>query len=98
LQNKKNELNVIVKDKGPTNIQVKIINEEIDDVNQKIGSHKAKLKDEENKFKELEQNRERYKRSWQNDKSLKEMHLEVLNLMMKESIQIVENMNAESKF
>lgn len=46
----------------------------------------------------MEQKRERHRRQWANDKNLKEMHIEILNLMMKESIQVVENMNSETKF
>lgn len=55
-------------------------------MNQKIGSLKSKLQDEQARYNELESNRERQRRSWLNDKQLKEMHLEVLNLMLKESI------------
>lgn len=40
LLNKRAELSLVIKDKGPQNIQVKIINEEIDEVNQTIGSLK----------------------------------------------------------
>lgn len=98
LQNKKTELGVVIKDKGAGNIQVKIINEEIDEVNQKIGSIKSKLADEQTKFTDLENQRERYKRQWANDKSLREMHVEILNLMMKESVQMVENISSEAKF
>jgi hypothetical protein len=36
LLNKKAELNLVIMEKGSGNIQVKIINEEIDEVNQKI--------------------------------------------------------------
>ena len=32
MSNKKNELNVVIKEKGSGNIQVKIINEEVDEV------------------------------------------------------------------
>lgn len=63
-----------------------------------IGSLKSKLGDEQTKFNELENQRERFKRQWANDKSLKEMHVEVLNLMMNESVQMVENINSEAKF
>lgn len=98
LQNKKSELGLVIKDKGASNIQVKIINEEIDEVNQKIGSIKSKLADEQARFNDLEGKRERFKRSWANDKSLTEMHIEVLNLMMNESVQMVENINSEAKF
>jgi len=35
---------------------------------------------------------------WTNDKSLKDIHVEVLAAMMKESIQAVENMDIDTKF
>ena len=54
MQNKKTELGGVIKEKGASNIQVKIINEEIDEVNQKIGSIKSKLTDEQAKFSDLE--------------------------------------------
>ena len=47
---------------------------------------KVKLKEEQSKFHELEQRRDVFARTWKNDNSLKDMHIEVLNLMMKESI------------
>lgn len=36
LLNKRAECNLVIKEKGSSNIQVKIINEEIDEVSQKI--------------------------------------------------------------
>jgi hypothetical protein len=56
------------------------------------------LQDEIAKFHELEQQRERYKRAWNNDKNLNELHLEVLNLMLLESVQIIANMESETRF
>lgn len=89
---------MVVKDKGPSNIQVKIINEEIEEVNQKLNHLKSKLKEEESRHQELENNRERFRRAWANDSNLTEMHLEILNLIMKESIQVVENLTTETRF
>jgi hypothetical protein len=98
LQSKKAELSVVVKDKGPSNIQVKIINEEIEEVNQRLLGLKNKLKEGEARHGELEQNRERFRRAWQNDPSVTEIHMEVLSLIMKESIQVVEKMSTETRF
>lgn len=39
---------------------------------------KVKLKDEQQRWHELEQRREHFQRSWINDKNLKEMHVECL--------------------
>lgn len=89
---------MVVKDKGPSNIQVKIINEEIEEVNQKLNLLKSKLKEEEARHQDLENNRERFRRAWGNDSQLTEMHLEILNLIMKESIQVVENLTSETRF
>ena len=47
LLNKKAELNLVIKDKGSGNIQVKIINEEIDEVNSKVSNLKTKINDEQ---------------------------------------------------
>ena len=84
LQNKKAELNSVIAEKGQGNIQVKIINEEIDEVNQKIGGFKVKLQEEQRRFSDLEGQRDDFKRSWTKDKSVKEMHVEVLSALMKE--------------
>ena len=46
LLNKRAELNIVIKEKGQSNIQVKIINEEIDEVNQVIGGMKQKLEED----------------------------------------------------
>jgi ribosomal protein L25 (general stress protein Ctc) len=59
---------------------------------------KVRLKDEQNKFHDLESRRDVFSRSWNSDKSLKEMHLEILNLMMKESSKMIENLDFDTKF
>jgi hypothetical protein len=43
-------LALVIRDRGQGNIQVKIINEEIDEVNQKIGGMKAKRSEEQQRF------------------------------------------------
>lgn len=53
LLNKRAECNLVIKEKGASNIQVKIINEEIDEVSQKIGAIKTKLAEEESRFDKL---------------------------------------------
>lgn len=40
----------MIRERGGGNIQVKIINEEIDEVNQKIATLRAKVNDEKTKF------------------------------------------------
>ena len=77
---------------------MKIINEEIEETNAKITSFKFQLKEEKTKFDHLEVSRDKLKRNWKQDRGMKELHIEVLNLMMKESIQVVENLNQETKF
>jgi uncharacterized coiled-coil DUF342 family protein len=98
LQNKRAELNVIVKEKGAGNIQVKIINEEIDEVNMKIGGLKVKLKEDQNKFHELQQRRDMYLKAWKQDRTLRDVHVEVLQLMLNESITMIENMEIDTKY
>ena len=58
LLNKKAELNVVIKEKGQGNIQVKIINEEVDEAQTNISSLKKKLEDEYDKFNELASKRD----------------------------------------
>ena len=50
LLNKRAELNIVIKEKGQSNIQVKIINEEIDEVNQVIGGLKQQLDEDLNRM------------------------------------------------
>lgn len=97
LHNKKAECNLVIKEKGSSNIQVKIINEEIDEVNQKINQIQSKLSDEEKRFENLLNERENMQKKWLKDGQLHPMHLEVLQLMMKESIQIVENIETSTQ-
>lgn len=77
---------------------MKIINEEIDEVNQKIAALRAKVNDEKAKFNQQAERRDLLERAWRNDKSLQEIHVEVLQLMMSESIKIVENMELDTKY
>ena len=77
---------------------MKIINEEIDEVNQKIAALRAKVNDEKTKFNQQAERRDLLERAWRNDKSLQEIHVEVLQLMMSESIKIVENMELDTKY
>jgi predicted RNase H-like nuclease (RuvC/YqgF family) len=75
---------------------VKIINEEIDESQTNIASLRKKVEDETHKFNELAQRRDSFVKSWKQDKSLNELHMEVLHLMLRESIQIVENMQCDT--
>ena len=97
LLNKRAECNLVIKEKGSSNIQVKIINEEIDEVSQKIGAIKTKLADDESRFDALLAERDKIQNKWHKVDSLHPMHIEVLQLMMKESIQIVENIETSTK-
>ena len=60
----------MIRERGGGNIQVKIINEEIDEVNQKIATLRAKVNDEKAKFNQQAERRELLERAWRNDKSL----------------------------
>ena len=68
----------MIRERGGGNIQVKIINEEIDEVNQKIATLRAKVNDEKTKFNQQAERRELLERAWRNDKNLQEIHVEVL--------------------
>jgi len=91
-------LNNVIKEKGQGNIQVKIINEEVEESQTNIGSLRKKIEEENNKFNELASKRDSFAKSWKNDRNLSEMHIEVLHLMLRESVQIVENMDSDTKW
>lgn len=59
---------------------------------------RKKLDEENRKFDDLASKRDVYVKSWKNDKTLNEMHIEILHLMLRESIQIVENMDSETRW
>lgn len=59
LLNKRAELSLIIKEKGASNIQVKIINEEIEEVNQNINQIKHKHEDESARLYKLQSERDR---------------------------------------
>ena len=75
---------------------MKIINEEIEEVKQRMDTVQGKLNDENKRFEEMVLKRENIKRQWASDKSLKDMHIEVLELIMKEQITIVEKMEQQT--
>jgi ArsR family metal-binding transcriptional regulator len=56
--NKKTELHLVIKEKGQGNIQVKIINEEVDEAQTNIGSMRKRLEEENNKYNELASKRD----------------------------------------
>lgn len=86
----------MVKEKGSTNIQVKIINEEIEEVEQKRNQFQSRLNEENGKFEDLEKKRDTMQRSWLNDRNLHDMHQEVLSLMVKESVQAIEKLEQQT--
>ena len=59
---------------------------------------RKKIEEENNKFNELASKRDSFAKNWKNDRSLSEMHIEVLHLMLRESVQIVENMDSDTKW
>jgi hypothetical protein len=77
---------------------VKIINEEVDESQTSIGNLRKKIEEENNKFNELAAKRDGFTKSWKNDRNLTEMHMEILHLMLRESVQIVENMDSDTKW
>lgn len=66
-------------------------------MSQKINTIKTKLAEDESRFDALLTERDNIQKRWLKDPSLHPMHLEVLQLMLKESIQIVENIETNTK-
>jgi hypothetical protein len=56
------------------------------------------LEGEQRRFDEMTTKRDIYAKSWKNDKNLHEMHIEILHLMLRESVCIVENMELDTKW
>jgi hypothetical protein len=77
---------------------VKIINEEVDEQQTNIGLMWKNLEGEQRRFDEMATKRDVFAKSWKNDKTLNEMHVEVLHLMLRESVCIVENMELDTKW
>lgn len=93
---KKNELAGLMRDKGKDNIQVKIINEEIDETNNQIKELKNQLEATNQKVIMLLKRRENFANDWKMA-GLRDLSLEVLNHIMRENTILVENMEFSRK-
>ena len=77
---------------------MKIINEEVDEAQTQIASTRKRLEEENARFNECAAKRDVLVKSWKLDGSISEMHVEVLHLMLRESIQVVENMDSDTRW
>ena len=93
---KKNELAQIIREKGKDNIQVKIINEEIEETNNQIQELKKVLETTNQKVMILLKRRENFAQEWKNS-GLKDIQLEILNHIVRENTILVENMEFSRK-
>lgn len=93
---KKNEVQQVMREKGKDNIQVKIINEEIDETNNQIREFKVHLDNNNTKMISLIKRREYFNNEWK-QAGHKELALELLGHIMKENIILVENLEFQRK-
>lgn len=93
---KKNELAQIIREKGKDNIQVKIINEEIEETNNQISELKKVLDSTNQKVMILLKRRENFASEWKSS-GLKEIQLDLLNHIVRENTILVENMEFSRK-
>jgi len=56
------------------------------------------LEVEQRKFDEVAIKRDTFVKTWKSDKSLNDLHIEVLHLMLRESVCIVENMELDTRW
>jgi hypothetical protein len=91
---KKNELAQIIREKGSgakDSIQVKIINEEVEETQNQIAELKKNLDSTNQRVAQLLKRREQFSQEWKQS-GAKEIALEVLNHVMRENTILVENM------
>ena len=93
---KRNELSQLIKEKGKDNIQVKIINEEIEESNNQIKELKNLFEQTNQKVIMLLKRRENFSNDWKNG-GMRDIQLEVLNHIMRENTILVENMEFSRK-
>jgi hypothetical protein len=98
LQNKETELKLVVREKGLENIQVKIINEEVEEVKNKLKSVTSHILREQEKFKDLVVKRQQIQAKIDQDSELIEVQRDMLKLILSESTRVVEKMELESQY
>lgn len=93
---KKNELAQVLREKGKDNIQVKVINEEIEETNNQIQEFKKQLEATNQKTLLLLKRRENFPNDWK-AAGIKDLGIEILNHIMRENTILVENLEISRK-
>ena len=93
---KRNELSQLIKETGKDTIQVKIINEEIEESNNQIKELKNMFEQTNQKVIMLLKRREGFSNDWKNG-GMRDIQIDVLNHIMRENTILVENMEFSRK-
>lgn len=91
LMTKKNELQASIRDKGKDHLQVKLLQEEIDETNTQMRELKTQLDNNQTKIISLQKRRDQFSNEWK-QAGHKELAGELLSHLMKENIILVENL------
>ena len=90
LVTKRTELGTLLRDKSKDNIQVKIVNEEIEETSGQLKELKNQMEQATQKMSGLVKKRDSFSSEW---KSYGQLAVELLSHIMKENIVLVENMD-----
>lgn len=96
IMNKKIELASIIREKGRDNIQVKIINEEMEESSQQLKELRLQLEGVNSKMMQLLKKRESFQSEWKQG-GLRDLQLEILNHILRENTILVENLEYTRK-
>ena len=93
---KKNELVQLLREKGKDSIQVKIINEEVEETNNQISEMKKHLDATQSRVTSLLKRREQFPNEWKSA-GIRELGVEILQHIMRENTILVENLEFSRK-
>lgn len=91
VNSKKAEAQAIIKEKGKDSMQVKLINEEIDESNTQMREFKTQLDNSNTKIISLQKRRDQFLGEWR-AAGHKDLAIELLGHILKENIILVENL------
>jgi predicted RNase H-like nuclease (RuvC/YqgF family) len=92
LATKKAEIQAIIKEKGKDSMQLKLVNEEVDEVNQQMRELKTQLDNSLTKMISLQKRRDQFQSEWR-QAGHKDLAIELLSHILKENIILVENLD-----
>ena len=96
LNSKKGEAQAVIKEKGKDSMQLKLINEEIDESNTQMREFKTQLDNSNTKIISLQKRRDQFLGEWRNA-GHKDLAIELLGHILKENIILVENLEFQRK-